>query len=212
MGKLAEDVALHKNSRPEVKTAILLAGGQSSRMGKDKALLELGDETLLNRSIRRLSPLFPELVVASNNPHLEIESAQVVKDAVPFLGPLGGILAGLQASSSPLNLVVAVDMPFVKLELIRLLLEEAEEDVTCPVLTRGPEPLLAVYGKGCLSILKKHFDDRDLKTVSFFSEVRVKYLTEQRIREADPDLSSFYNINTYDDLQTARTRLGGKND
>lgn len=204
MGELAEDLAVKKDTESRVKTAILLAGGQSSRIGRDKTLLELGDETLLDRALRRLGQFFPELIVVSNRPNLALSQAKVVKDRIPHLGPLVGILAGLEASSSSLNLVAAVDMPFVQPAILELLVEEAEEDVTCPMLARGPEPLLAVYGKGCLPTIEKHFRRRELKAISFYPEVRVKYVPEERLRKADPDLISFRNINTAEDLRVAR--------
>lgn len=195
--------------RKEIKTVIVLAGGRSSRLGKDKAKLRLNSQTLLERALSNLKEKFRELIVVTNDRGLVLPEAKVVWDRVPYQGPLGGILAGLIASTSSYNLVVACDMPFIQPALVELLVDESEGfDVVMPQTERGPEPLLAVYSKNCLPSIEKHWAAGDLKIISFLGEAKVKYIAPERVKAVDPKEISFFNVNTEEDLKEAKRRLG----
>lgn len=195
--------------RKEIKTAIVLAGGRSLRLGKDKAKLRLDSQTLLERAISNLKEMFEELIVVTNDRELVIPEAKVVWDRVPYQGPLGGILVGLTASTSSYSLVVACDMPFIQPALLELLMEEIDGfDVVMPQTERGPEPLLTVYSKNCLPAIEKHWAAGDLKIISFLDEVKVKYVDSEKVKAVDPEELSFFNVNTEEDLREAQRRLG----
>lgn len=122
---------------------------------------------------------------------------------------MGGILAGLVASTSFHNLIVACDMPFLNVELLRYLMSVAGPtgggvDVVIAESPEGPEPLHAVYSKNCISPIEKRLAEGDFRIISFFDEVKVKYIGVDEVTKLDPHLLSFFNINTLEDLAYAR--------
>jgi len=188
-------------------SAIILAGGRSSRIGRDKSRLTLAGKALAQRAVDFLKNYFVELIYVTNQPQNIpwCDNLIVVEDEVPYQGPLGGILAGLQVSDSQANFVIGIDMPFFNLDIIHLLLDQGEQyDVVVPRLAGGYEPLYAVYAKKCLPVIRKHLKKGDFRTVSFYDDVKVYTVSEERLRQLDPDLKVFFNINTLADYQKAK--------
>ena len=189
-------------------TAIVLAGGRSRRLGLDKALLRLDDETLLEATVKKAATLSDEVIVAGGPFPYPLPSARLVADVYPGCGPLSGIHAGLSAASSFHSLVVACDMPFLNMELLRCMVEMAPGyDVVIPHLGDKLEPLHAIYSKNCLGPIEGLIERGDFKIIHFFPEVRVRYLEREEIERFDPKHLSFLNINTPEDLEQARKRL-----
>ncbi len=185
-------------------TAIVLAGGRSRRLGLDKALLRLGEKTLLRATIDKVATLSDEVIVAGGPFPFHLD-ARVVPDVYPGCGPLGGIHAGLTVASNFYSLVVACDMPFLNLELLRYMVELAPGcDVVIPRWDDKLEPLHAIYSKNCLEPIERLIRGRDLRIVHFLPEVRVRYVGEEEIERFDPKHLSFFNINTPEDLEQAR--------
>src|SRR5512143_2225483 len=139
------------NQPPQPVSAIILAGGQSRRMGRDKALIDYQGRPIIARVIDTLRVLSDDILVVSNRSDLYGSfGARVVPDYEPPCGPLGGIAAGLQAAVHPLAVVVACDMPFLNVTLLRRLIELAEEyDAVVPQMGDEFEPLHAVYRREC---------------------------------------------------------------
>lgn len=189
-------------------SCIILAGGKSSRMGKDKGQLILGEELLAEKGVNYLKQYFEEVIFVTNHPEKApwSESLIVVEDEVPYQGPLGGILAGLQVSSHFYNFVVAYDMPFLNPQLIFYLLSLAREgiDVVVPKLKRGLEPLHGIYSKNCIIPIRKQLKKGDFRIISFFDKVKVKLVEEAELKKVDPSLSAFFNINTWEDYRKAQ--------
>lgn len=152
--------------------------------------------------------------MVSNTPeaHKELEklkfndkSVKVVQDKVPHQGPLGGILAGLEASSSFYSLAVACDMPFLNVKLLEHLISEAHDaDIVIPESSDGPEPLHAIYSKNCLPFIDKKLAEGEHRIISFFDEVKVKYVSKERVAQFDPQFFSFCNLNTPEDLEKTK--------
>ena len=194
-------------------TGIVLAGGGSRRLGRNKALERIGSEPLISAVIGRLFQLTDKTVVVvacpDNGTELSLSlppSVETVVDTFPRAGALGGIFTGLSWSDRQWGLVVACDMPFLNLELLRYMLSVREGyDVVVPVLDGRPEPVHALYSKACLPHMERHLQARDLKIVRFFSRVRVNYLNQRIIEEFDIKHLSFFNVNTQDDLDRARS-------
>ncbi|MCX2726500.1 molybdenum cofactor guanylyltransferase [Thermomicrobium sp. 4228-Ro] len=184
----------------------LLAGGQSRRMGRDKALLDFLGEPLLARMIRRVRPLTDDLfIVASDRPEYEQFGVPVVPDRFPGCGPLGGIDTALHAARHDYCLVLSCDLPFVNPRLLAALLAIPRDyDVLVPVRSirtdQGGdetfETLHAVYAKTCIPAIERCLAESRYKIVSFFSSVRVQRVEEAFVRWYDPDLLSFLNANT----------------
>jgi len=186
-------------------TAIILAGGRSRRLGVDKALLRLDGETLLETTVKKVATLSDEVIIAVSGlfPY-RLRGARLVTDIHPSCGSLGGIHAGLMAASNFYSLVVACDMPFLNVELLRYMVEMTPgHDVVIPRLGEKLEPLHAVYSKNCVGPIEQLIERGDFKIIHFFPEVRVRYLERDEIESFDPEHLSFFNINTAEDWRRA---------
>jgi len=190
---------------PEV-SAIVLAGGQSQRLGMDKALLKLDGELLLERILSIMTTLSDDLLVVANEKREFARlAARVVPDARPGMGVLGGIYTGLKAMHHDRGLVVACDMPLLNLNLLRyMILLSADFDVVIPSIAGKTEPLHAVYSKACVRPMADSLDRSELRVISFFRQVRVRYVEQNEVDIFDPEHLSFFNINTQDDLELSQ--------
>lgn len=195
-------------------SGIVLAGGRSRRLGRAKALEPFQGEPLIRRVIDRLSRITDDLVFVVNDHEqasaLPISSRdtdltyEIVIDKYPDGGSLGGIYTGLLAANSQWAFVVACDMPFLNVELMRHMLSMRDgQDVVVPRTDGYPEPTHALYNKSCLPFIEKRLKRDDLKIARFFDEIRVRFLEEAEVRGLDGDLLSFFNVNTQDDLDRA---------
>lgn len=204
-------------------SAVVLAGGDSRRMGADKAFLKMpGGGTIIDTILSKLAQLSDEIIlVTSRIQRYERLGVEVVADIYPGKGALGGIYTGLSVMSHTHGLVVACDMPFLKLPLLRYMLVTAPEyDVVVPRavpwgglegVRKGKEtarehllhPLHAVYSTSCLEPMKDLLESGDLRIMSFYPRVRVRYVEEEEIDIFDPEHLSFFNINTPADLRKA---------
>lgn len=189
-------------------TGVILAGGQNRRFsGKKKALLRLGGRPILDRIYSTFSDLFEEIILVTNDPLEYFDwDATIVTDLFPIRSSLTGIHAGLFYTKTPFAFVVACDIPFLKQALIETLLEamDSQVDIVVPETSNGLEPLCALYAKECLKQIEKQIAGEAFKIDTFFEKVRVKKIQETALREKDPDLVSFFNINTPDDLRRAQ--------
>jgi molybdopterin-guanine dinucleotide biosynthesis protein A len=182
---------------------IVLAGGRSSRMGVDKAALEFGGVTLLQRSVDGLAPVVAELVLvgAPGRPLPEVTSEipiRLVEDPVEGEGPLVGIATGLEACSGDAAVVVAVDMPFVEAELVRLLvarLDGAHRWVV-PIAEGRPQPMCSVYAASALSTIRKHLEAGDRAPMAVGADLDAYRVSPEEWSVADPEGRSFVNANT----------------
>ena len=195
-------------------TGIILAGGLSRRLGRDKAVEPIDGQPLVGRVMDALSRIADELVVVVNTTQRGRElplrdSTVVAVDIYPNAGSLGGIFTGLSSASNQWGIVVACDMPFLNLDLLSYLLSFREShDAVVPVLDGRPEPTHAAYSKVCLSAIEARLEADDLKIARFFDDVRVKYVSQRRVEEIDPRRRSFFNVNTEEDLARARLLAG----
>lgn len=184
----------------------VLAGGQSRRLGQDKALLMLDGSTLLERALAILRSVAREVLVIGPPERAALAGgARVVPDAFPGAGPLGAIATALQASEADRVVLVACDMPFLSASLLRYLVSCSEGyDVTIPRTQGFTEQMHAVYHRSCLSAVTEQLAAGDLKIDRFFPGVRVRYVDEPELRAIDPDLRSLWNVNTPEDWAEAQ--------
>ena len=187
-------------------SCIVLAGGKGKRLGTDKAFLSIGGRVLIERTVEKMARIGDEVIVVTNSPqkHGDLE-ARLVGDVYPGKGALGGIYSGLKAAHSYNSLVVACDMPFLDLKLLRyMILLSPGQDVVIPRVGGLTEPLHAIYSKQCLQPIERVLASGGRRIIDFFPEVRVRYVEEQEIGLFDPQCLSFFNINTPGDLEKAR--------
>jgi molybdenum cofactor guanylyltransferase len=189
-------------------TAIILAGGRSSRMGTPKALLRFGDEPLIVHIVRTLRPLFDEVVVvAAPGQELPSMPVTVVRDDVAYQGPVGGIYYGLKAAGEAFGFVTSCDSAFLSTALISHLWSlRADYDVVVPHWEGRFQPLLAVYRATVLPVLERQLANGELRPVYLLDKVRTRRVDEDEIRRFDPDGSSFFNMNRPEDYEEALTR------
>jgi len=192
-------------------TSIVLAGGKSSRLGRDKALELLGKQNLIYRVIHSLSSLSSEVILVTAQERKEIQippksNTKIVADLYPSCGPLAGIHSGLIHASSYHSLVVACDMPFLNRSLLTYEMSLAPEfDVIIPSIGEHLEPLHAVYSKECLRQIETILEDGLLSVNDLLPRVNVRYVQRDEIERFDPHHMSFFNLNTENDLQKARS-------
>ena len=196
-------------TEPVGVSGIVLAGGLSRRLGRDKAVELFNGQPLINRVLDRLSQLAEDLVVVVNTPERGAElpipdSTSIAVDVYPDSGSLGGIFAGLSASKNEWGIVVACDMPFLNFDLITYMLSVREDqDIVVPVIGHRPEPTHAIYSTSCLPHIEARLKMNDLKITKFFDEVRTKHVSQRQIEGFDPNHLSFFNVNTPDELAEA---------
>jgi molybdopterin-guanine dinucleotide biosynthesis protein A len=175
-------------------------------MGRDKALLELDGRPLIQIVVERMMTVCTEVLIVSGDvaPYAEF-GVRIVKDRFPDVGVLGGLHAGLGAASHELTLAVGCDMPFLKPKLLQAFAGwAAGADVA--LLRRGEhvEPLHAAYRRTCLPAIERAIHAGKRRIISFFPEVRVRYVTPDAVRRLDPELDSFRNVNTPEEWGAAK--------
>ncbi|MEA3485827.1 MAG: molybdenum cofactor guanylyltransferase [Candidatus Aerophobetes bacterium] len=187
-------------------TGIILAGGKSRRMKKDKALLEIGKKQVIKLIVEKLKIVFDNVLIIGNSSlDYRFLGVRAAEDIVSGKGPLGGIYTGLSASQSEYNFICGCDMPFLNVDLLRFIISEIDDnDIIIPVIKGFVEPLHAIYSKRCLPAIKSHIEAEDLKVKNFFPKVKCKCLPEDKIKKYDPHLLSFSNLNTPQMLELAR--------
>ena len=194
----------------EVSVAIL-AGGRSRRMGQDKALLPLGERSVIERVIERVLPLSDDVTIITDLPgryrHL---GCRMVGDVYPGKGSLGGIYTAIHVAQYEYCVVVACDMPLLNTDLLAYLAGLAPGfDVVVPRIEEFPETMHAVYGKGCLEPIQQQLLADQLKIIGFFEDVRVRYVKYDEVSRFDPTFRSFINVNTPDDWERVRRMEAG---
>ncbi len=190
-------------------TGIVLAGGRSTRMGQDKASLPFGDETLLTRAVRIVGEVADQVLVVARAeqrggyPFLGLP-VPVVADPIEDLGPLAGIAAGLTASSTDLNLIVACDMPLIMPAVLRRLVELCgDADICLPVVGAQASPLCAVYRSSVAVAAHTLLAAGERRVMRLLDQVQTKRVDAAVFRDLDPHLKCFVSCNTPEELQAA---------
>lgn len=196
-------------TNPLPVTVAIQAGGQSRRMGSNKAFVDVNGRTMIELVIERVRGLGTELLLVANDTeafaHLGLPT---FPDVYPGCGPLAGIYTAVAHAGQPHTLVVACDMPYLQRPLLRhLLLLRATADAVVPRWGTHPEPLHAVYSKACLPAMERRLQAGWLKVADFLAEVSVRYVEREEIARFDGDGRSFTNVNTPADLQALREQF-----
>lgn len=188
---------------------IILAGGQSSRMGVNKAFLEFDGRPLVSRLAERFQRWFRQTAIVTNTPEaFAFLGLPMAGDRVAGLGPLSGLEAGLKLSAYERAFFCAVDMPFISEGLVRFMIEQSTgHDIVVPWLEGEYEPMHAVYSKACLPAVTRCIDERRLRLISIFEGANLRPVTRAEVEAFGDPERLFFNCNTPADLEKARQWL-----
>ena len=188
-------------------SAVIISGGLNSRMGgKNKAFLEIGGKTILARHLETLQDLFDDIILVTRQPTLyEAYPVRVVPDLFEDRASLTGIHSGLHHAHHPFALIVPCDAPFVQKAFIRLLMNalKSDIDVIIPRHEGFYEPLCAIYSKRCLPVIQDQLMQKNYRIFDFFKKVNMKTISKDETLAVDPEMRSFFNVNTPESLQQA---------
>ena len=193
-------------------SGIVMAGGMSRRLGRNKVVEPLGGEPLIQRVIDRLSQVVDQITVVVNDAERASElslppSVRVATDVYPGKSTLGGMHTGLSTIDTEWGIIVACDMPFLSEPLLSHMANARTGfDIVIPVLDGWPEPTHALYSKKCLAPMEESIRAGRLKITGFFGSIAVKYVPQETVEEIDPGRWSFFNVNTQRNLEFARAR------
>lgn len=185
-------------------TGIILSGGKSLRMGKNKAFIEIEGLPMIERILNLFKKIFNEILVITNdkNQFVHLDNVKIFNDLIPYKGALGGLYTGLFYSSHEYSFCVGCDMPFLNESLIKFLIKKINgEDIIVPKTEKGLEPLHAIYSKRCLSIIKSMIDSGKSRIIDIYPLLKIKIIEEREFIDLDPEKKSFLNINTPEELE-----------
>ena len=193
-------------------TGIILAGGKSSRLGRDKAWEDVGGQRIIDRVIGALQSSCDEVLIIGDRPERQNELSlpkciQYRSDDLKGRGSIGGLYTGLKAADTLWSLVVACDMPFISRELIQFMLSIISKnrcDAIVPVINGRYQPTHALYNSTCIPFIEKNISSGNFRMDSYFDEIYLEEISEDVINSIKGAELSFFNVNTEDDLFTAR--------
>jgi len=187
-------------------SVFVLAGGKSSRMGSDKAFLEFRGSTLLQRMLKLANEVSTSIWIVG--PRQKFSAfGKIVEDAYPDQGPLAGIHAALRASHDGLNVVLAVDLPFIEIGLVRYLLAQAQHTDALAIVPRaggGWQPLCAVYRRSFADVAEQALEKSENKIDLLFAKIAAHAIDESELRSAGFSPEMFRNLNTPEEVNEAR--------
>jgi len=191
------------NAPIEDCTAVVLAGGASSRMGQNKADVRLAGEPLLDRTIRLMRPVFTHVVVSVREPRSHPACPQIF-DMAGGGGPMAGIVTALAQVPTPWIFAVACDMPFVSCELVRCMARQRNGwDALVPVVAGMPQPLAGFYARRALSVMKRQMARGEFSLQQLLHHVNSCLVPEHEVRALDPAMHSLIDLDTPEDVQRA---------
>jgi len=200
-----EKIAEVYDRRVDDVSAYILAGGRSTRMGKDKAFLEFDGSTLLARAIGLAKEVTDQVMIVGERSKFSAWGT-VVEDVYKDRGPLGAIHAALKASATEWNLVMAVDMPFLEAAFVKWLVDKAcveKAMVTVPRAERGLQPLCGVYGRNFAAVAERSLEAGKKKIDPLFAEVETRIIEEDEVRRGGFPAGMFRNLNTPEEWRRA---------
>ncbi len=178
-------------------------------MGQDKATLPFGDETLLERTVRIVREVVPEVLVISREDQPRVGDFRVVHDSAEGLGPLAGLVKGLEVMSSERAFLTSCDVPFLKPEYLRLMIELSQgHPITVPLVDGYHMTTSAVYTREVLPVAQDLLAARRLRPLFLVEAVDARIVTADDLRDVDPDLQSFRNCNTQEEYEQALRDAG----
>jgi molybdopterin-guanine dinucleotide biosynthesis protein A len=184
-------------------TGVILAGGESTRMGRNKAFIEIEGERIINRIVSLFKEIFDHTLLITNSPldYLDL-NVRLITDIIPGKGSLGGIYTGLFFSPTPRAFFVGCDMPFLNKKVINYFLSLADTaDIVVYHSGDYWEPLHAVYSRNFIKPIERLMERGELRIIKGYKWMKVRKVKREELELIDPDLHSLVNINTPEDLK-----------
>jgi molybdenum cofactor guanylyltransferase len=184
-------------------TGVILSGGKNTRMGENKAFLRVGEERLIDRTVRLFRSVFREVIIVTISPldYLDQE-AIIVTDILPEKGALGGLYTGLFYATDEYAFLAACDMPFLNTAFMEYMARQAAGyDIVIPAPPDGLQPLHAIYARRCLPAIRSRLDRNRLQIKGFYPGHRILEISPEILDTFDPEERMFLNVNTPEDLQ-----------
>ncbi|MCK5542996.1 MAG: molybdenum cofactor guanylyltransferase [Desulfobacterales bacterium] len=196
-------------------TGVILAGGQNSRLpGEKKAFRKIGGKMIMDRIYQELSSVVDEIIIVTNEPgEFSKWDEMIVSDINPSRCALAGVHAGIYYASYDKVFITACDTPFIRKDIIEFILSFADRqyDVVIPEGEGGLEALLAVYSKACLPLIEKNLKANVFMIKKFYAKNKVKTIPLEKLKELDPLMDSFFNINIKEDIEQANIMVNKRN-
>lgn len=181
-------------------SGFVLAGGKSSRMSRDKALLDFKGQALLTHMLELIKPFCDSTFISGNNPEYQLLGGKLIPDVYQDKGPISGIFSVLSSSQNEWNLIVSVDVPMVNHELLQYLIENRNSyDAVVPVHSGGTEPLISLYHKRIVPIIQEMIQANDYKLMNLTRRINTNHVDCNELVRRYPHL--FLNVNKLDDYQ-----------
>ena len=196
-----------------MRSAVILAGGAGSRLGKEKSLIEFDGRPLIQWSVEKLAPFVEDVVVVARGPEQArqlgdlIPDAAITCDGISGYGPVAGLAAGMGQARNEYVVAIGCDLPFLNVDVISLLFKLAESwDAAVPVRENGMmQPLHSVYRRDALlPACQRAMESGERRIRAPLSMLRLKCVAVELLKNLDPELLTFFNLNTREDLDLAR--------
>ena len=182
-------------------TGVILAGGKNSRMGMEKAFIQISGKSIIDNALSIFKEIFSEVLIVTNTPEdFYYAKVELVKDIYPGGGSLGGLYTGIKKAKYDECFVIACDMPFINSDLIKHMIEIKGYDVVVPKINGMYEPLFASYSKSCLEVIENNLKKGNLKIIETFSELKIREINQIEVSLYDNKLLSLINLNTLSEL------------
>ncbi len=186
----------------------ILAGGQSRRFGEDKLLYRLNDLRTIDYVVRVAREVCSKVyIVTKDKEKFKDIGVPLLEDLLPDQTPLVGIYTALMESSESPSLILSGDTPLIKPEVLKVLIEEYEEPITIFSIKGKVHPLIGIYSRELLPLLEDYLKLGGRSVIEFIEGVKYKTVTEEKLRDLDPELVSFLNMNTREDLRKVLEKL-----
>ena len=186
-------------------TAVILTGGESKRMGSDKASVVLSGKSLLGHVLAQVEPLFSDILISVREKRPDIVYPQIV-DSSKQRGPMVGIKSALEAAKTEWVFVIACDMPLISTGLIQHLAGlRNQHDAVVPFVFDRPQPLFGFYNKTCLPLMEDRMKQGQRSMIRLLDDLDTHLLSEQQVRVMDPEFKSLLSLDTMEDVKKVET-------
>ncbi|WP_238883779.1 molybdenum cofactor guanylyltransferase [Clostridium sp. YIM B02551] len=178
-------------------TGVILAGGKNTRMGVDKAFLEIDGVKFIDRILSVYKKIFSEIIIITNTPEkYKVTGVKIYRDLICGKGSLGGLYTGILKSQNDYAFITACDMPYPNKDLVEYIASIKEYDAVVPLIKERYHPLFAMYSKKSIEIIESQLKANNLRIQEIFQKLNVRKINENEIMKFDRMMLSLLNINT----------------